>query len=123
MAKGIPKSKKHIIATAVVTAILCGAGFYQYGNWEGYNTGYSAGSAGVGVTAVTVDAASVQATMNATTFAHASTVASDGAVATQTSVTATFWINNTDDEEIAQDVYVRLINPRTYKEGLHDNRC
>jgi len=59
--------------------------------------------------------------LNTTTFDFTSAVASDGSVSTATSVTKTLFINNTDDEVDAEDLYIRLVNPRTDNEGFHDN--
>jgi len=112
---------KHIIAAIIITAIIIGAVFYLYGNWEGYNTGYDAGSAGAGYTPRAVDSASLQAELNATTFDFSSTVAADGSVSSDTSLTLTLYLNNTDDDVVAESLYVTLVNPRTEKEGLHNN--
>ena len=93
---------------------------YYAGNWLGYNEGLRS-AVPTGVAGVDIDAASIGATFNTTTFNHAASVAADGAVSTSTSHSLTLWINSTDDDLVAQELYIRLQNPRTDKDGLHDN--
>lgn len=114
------KSTGHLLLAVLVTALLVGSISYLYADWAGYNEGFRKGSAAVVPVAV-IDEASISVSLNSTTFDHTSTVASDGSVATQTSVSLTFYINNTDDELTAYDISVRLKNPKTDTEGLHDN--
>lgn len=122
MAKGqmIKKNKKLIVVAIIVTAIMVGAIAYYTGNWTGFNEGLQSATPTT-ISGVDVDAASIDGTLNTTTFNHAATVAADGSVSSSTSHSLTLWINNTDDDLVAQDLYIRLVNPRTDKEGLHDN--
>lgn len=65
--------------------------------------------------------ASITLTMMNATFVHTSTVASDGAVATETAVTDYMDIENTDETRTATNTKVTLLNPVTGTEGLHDD--
>lgn len=49
------------------------------------------------------------------------TIDADGGVDTQSSDTDTLTIENTDETRVATDLTLRLTNPVTDKEGLHDN--
>lgn len=65
--------------------------------------------------------ADITLTMSNASFAHTGTVASDGAVSAETSVTDYMDIENTDETRSAPNVKVTLLNPITGSEGLHDD--
>lgn len=110
-----------LIGVAIAIAAIVGVVAYAYGQYVGYSTGYSRVSRTAGTGTTRALAAGLTATLNSSTFVHASTVAADGSVATETGYALTLTIENTDDDITAEDVEIMLYNPRSDKDGLHAN--
>lgn len=115
------KTTKQLIGVVIAVGAIVAVVAYAYGEYVGYSSGYSSVSRTTTTTTTRELAAGLTATLNASTVDHTSTVAADGAVATETDVPLTLTISNTDDDIDADDVQILLYNPRSDKEGLHSN--
>jgi len=111
------------IAMLLVGCVIGGGVVWQYRQME-VDDAFQSGMAyqqSIGVTAVTSPAA---VTLEGPSdFDQSSVVDSDGGVDTESAVSGTIYINNTEETggRTAEDVYLTLWNPVTDKEGLHDN--
>lgn len=115
-------AKGTMVLILVVGLVLGFFGGYYYVKEKAYNEGYNAGYvAGQGIAPTYETPASLSASLATGAFDHASTVASDGSVATAHTETDDLTIINNDESKTARNVKILLYNPVTGKEGLHDN--
>lgn len=65
--------------------------------------------------------ASLLVYFNTTTFDHSANIDANGSVTGTNTISKTLTIENNDDTRTAKNIAVLLQNPRTFKDGLHDN--
>jgi len=115
------KTTKQLIGVAIAIAAIVSVVAYAYGEYVGYNTGYSRISRTSTTGTTRTIAAGLTGTLNTTTFNFTADVAADGSVATAASNGLTLTIDNSDADISGSDVQLMLYNPRTAKDGLHSN--
>jgi len=113
------------IAMLLIGAVVGAGVTWQYRQSE-VDSAFQAGMAyqqSISPATTTTTPASLTIEINDTDFDQTSVVAADGGVDTESPVSATLYINNTEDSDgrTAANVYLTLWNPVTDKEGLHDN--
>jgi len=120
---GKKKSNVAVLAVAfvIVGAIVGAAGVYWWQQYQ-YEAGVTYGMAYQQSIDTTNVPASLTCALLSPSFANFATdVAADGSVTTAATKYTTFYVNNSDDTRTAEDVSIRLYNPVTDKDGLHEN--